>query len=709
MDASNLIVQAEPWQWLALTGMVLGLTGLLYGWGAQRPTPTWLLALLRLGVLSILGFLLLNPMLRSTTETREAPVLPVLVDATSSQWIGRDSILRRAALSDMVADLNTWGSDAEWNVELFGFDRDVQPLSRETWTPDGKRTDLGSAFETLRDRFVHRNVPAVLVVTDGRANRGPNPEFTAERLDVPHVFVGTGDTSMVADLELSKLRTNDVAYLGNAFPVEVTAQARGAQGIPMSLKLTSGSTTHATTTWMPQNELSSTQWTVQLDADKAGPMPLTASIAPLERWDQSEVTLRNNANRATVEVLESRRQILILAQTPHPDVAALRQAMETNAHQETVVIWADELVNGFELPEHDVLVMHHIDPKTVPQDVLETSASDRALWIFGGVSTSWNAWPVNVVGFQHDPEPLVTEAQGLGVDAFEPFPLPTDLERMTSLWPPLACPTGDYQSTPSLVPALVQRVGPVSTDWPLWAVREGSQQRVAVTLGEGLWRWRMQDLLRHDGQSLVFDDLVNRTVQYLSSRDDIQRLRIDIPERLDEDMRCEVVAEVYDASLSPTLEADVTLELKPLNSPGTRHRFVERTQGLRFELDLGTLLPGIYNWVASCTQSGESLSQRGTLIVNAIQAEASLVPANHGLLRRLADMTEGTFLGTLNTPNDLNGLKEAWLTFRKSVNTRDVIHTSTERLPLHAQIWLLVVLLGMLSAEWSIRRLGGGR
>ena len=69
-----------------------------------------------------------------------------------------------------------------------------------------------------------------------------------------------------------------------------------------------------------------------------------------------------------VEVLESRRQILILAQTPHPDVAALRQAMETNAHQETVLIWADELVNGFELPEHDVLVMHHIDPKTVPQD-----------------------------------------------------------------------------------------------------------------------------------------------------------------------------------------------------------------------------------------------------------------------------------------------------------------------------------------------------
>ena len=85
MDFSNLIVHAEPWQWAALAGTALGLTTLLYGWGKERPAPTWLLALLRLSVLSILGFLLLSPMLRTTTETREAPVLPVVLDATSSQ------------------------------------------------------------------------------------------------------------------------------------------------------------------------------------------------------------------------------------------------------------------------------------------------------------------------------------------------------------------------------------------------------------------------------------------------------------------------------------------------------------------------------------------------------------------------------------------------------------------------------------------------
>ena len=39
MDFSNLIVQAQPWQWIALAGMALGLTALLYGWGEDRPSP----------------------------------------------------------------------------------------------------------------------------------------------------------------------------------------------------------------------------------------------------------------------------------------------------------------------------------------------------------------------------------------------------------------------------------------------------------------------------------------------------------------------------------------------------------------------------------------------------------------------------------------------------------------------------------------------
>ena len=712
MDLTNLIVSAEPWQWFAIGGAALGLTGLLYGWGEDRPNPTWLLALLRLGTLGILGFLLLSPMLRSSTETRESPVLPVLVDATSSQWLGADSAARKTALDGLVADLPGWGNGVEWDVDLFSFDRELRALDGvdgQTWQPNGKRTDLGHAFESLRDRYVHRNVPAVLVVTDGRSNRGPDPEFSAERLEVPHLFVGTGDTSLVTDVEVSKLRTNEVAYLGNAFPVEITAKARGAANVPLTLRLYSGSALLESTTWTPDHEFSSTTWTVQVDADAPGNISLQSTIQAPEGWKGREVTQINNKKQATIEVLESRRRILIVAHAPHPDIAAIRLAAETNVHQETEVLWMNDLNASSSVPESDVLVLHQLDPTALPSPLVDAIQKSKALFILGGAATTWSDWDVNTVGFQMEAEPLITEARGLATDIFEPFPLPSGLNNMLALWPPLACPTGAYNTTPALRSAITQQVGPVTTDWPLWCIRDGGQRRTAMVLGEGLWRWRLQDLVRHDGTSQAFDGLVNRTLQYLSSRDDVERLRISVPERLDEDIRCQFTAEVYDAALTPTVDVDVNLSLTLKGGDPTTHRFVESTRGTDFELDLGMLLPGVYNWQASCIQNGESLEQRGTLIVNAVQAEASLTPANHGMLKRLAQRTEGGFLGTLTQEGDIGNLRAAWETFSSSLEARDVVHTSSERLPLHAQIWLLVVLLALLATEWAIRRSAGGR
>jgi hypothetical protein len=212
------------------------------------------------------------------------------------------------------------------------------------------------------------------------------------------------------------------------------------------------------------------------------------------------------------------------------------------------------------------------------------------------------------------------------VQGFDRFPMPTDLSATMQLWPPLACPTGAYEVTPALRVALSQKVGPVDTGWPLWAVCEHDGQRVASTLGEGLWRWRIQDLAQHEGTSLVFDELVNHTLQYLSSRDDVKRLRIRGPERLDEDLRCLFRAEVYDVSLTPTVESDVTFELLRRNGEPTGHRFVPSPRGTDMALDLGFLLPGVYDWTASCRQGGEDLVEKGTLVVQRSRRKPACCP-----------------------------------------------------------------------------------
>ena len=708
MNWSDLIVHAEPWQGAVLGAGCLILTALLYGWGTDRPKPTWLLALLRLASLGVLALLLLEPMVRRNTESVERPLLPVLVDQSSSQWTGADSLARREALATLVNVLPEWTATEGWDMALLGFDRDVVEVSPESWQADGKRTDLGGALETVRSRFVHRNVPAVVVVTDGRVNRGPDPEYSARKLEVPHVFVGTGDTAVVKDLDLTDLRMNEVAYLGNAFPVEVTVRSRGFQDVPLLVQLTSGGQILDSKPWTPGQDLASTTWTTQLDADKAGLRTVTARIRVQGGASIAEATSANNSRSASIEVLESRRKVLFVAQAPHPDLAALRAAAETNQHQETDVLWLSDDLPA-ELPEHDVLVLHHINPLEWPRNWADDVQRSTALWVLGHANSTWRDWGMGRLGFSLDAQDLITEAQGHVTRPFDAFPLPEALTSMSDMWPPLASPTGTYTVSPTLNAALTQQVGPVTTDWPLWAVRKEDNARTAVTLGEGLWRWRIQDIAQHNGESAAFDALVNGTLQYLSSRTDVNRLRIQAPERLDEDVRCTFVAEVYDASLTPTKDVDILLTLTQRGGLATEHNFAAQARGTDLTADLGNLLPGVYDWEARCTQGGESLRETGTLVVQEVQAEASLSPADHRVLRRMATATSGTFLGTLDTSEDAPELKRAWDTFAAQLSAQDVVHMSSERQPLHAEVWLLVVLLALLTTEWAIRRSAGAR
>ena len=50
----------------------------------------------------------------------------------------------------------------------------------------------------------------------------------------------------------------------------------------------------------------------------------------------------------------------------------------------------------------------------------------------------------------------------------------------------------------------------MKTSWPLWGIRKGNELRTAVTLGEGLWLWRMQDMARHDGMAVK--DVIGYTI-----------------------------------------------------------------------------------------------------------------------------------------------------------------------------------------------------
>ena len=109
-----------------------------------------------------------------------------------------------------------------YNVEVFGFAKSV--TSREAmdtaWHFRGNRTNLSSALEAVSSKYAHRNVAGVVVTTDGLSNSSRDPSCGAELLDVPHFFIGSGNTTVVQDLEITSLACNQVTYLNNEFPLK---------------------------------------------------------------------------------------------------------------------------------------------------------------------------------------------------------------------------------------------------------------------------------------------------------------------------------------------------------------------------------------------------------------------------------------------------------------------------------------------------------
>ena len=197
MDINDIIVDVPAWKWVLAALFTLGLPLLRY-YGSKK----WALFAIRLSVLAALCFLLLEPLLKSTISEIEPSTIVLVHDASSSQWIGKDSIPRKEALNSWAHEGEKLFSDLDYNVEVLDFSKQLTP--RDRWECNGSRTDLSSALEGIKNKYTHRNVRGVVITTDGLSNSGRDPEFGTSTLDVPHFFIGTGDTTTIKDIEINQ-------------------------------------------------------------------------------------------------------------------------------------------------------------------------------------------------------------------------------------------------------------------------------------------------------------------------------------------------------------------------------------------------------------------------------------------------------------------------------------------------------------------------
>jgi len=662
--------------------------------------PSWLKLLLgitRFLAIALIAFLLLSPLLKLSSHETEKPVIVFAQDNSLSMVLNKDSAFyRQDYLSSVNQMLNEIAED--YDVRLCTYGDEVKLLSSrlfDTLVYNEKESDIAALFDMMDVSFVNRNVGAMIIAGDGIYNKGFNPIYRAGGVSYPVYTIALGDTSEQQDAFFKRVLYNSIAFEGNDYPVEIIINASMLQDASLELEAREkGEILYSRRIPVRDNSFSQTI-TIKLPTGEEGLHHIVLTVDS----KQDELTYENNRYDLFVEVLKSKQKVMILANSPHPDVSAIKSAIESNANYEVEDVLLENLNTTFEayslvilhqLPSYSPLsndIMRRIGQAEVPLMYILGRQND--LRVFNTLNTGLQ---LSTVGRR-----TVNEVQPVLNGSFNNFGISKEMKDLLPFLPPLDVPFSQYSATNVANILFTQKIGDVKSPEPLWVLQEGTGVKTAVVAGTGLWKWRLKSWLISGGHD-VFNELINKNVQYLAVKDDKRRFRVSSRQAYPENTSVNIQAELYNESFESINEPDVNIEIS--DEDGNKYNYIFSRASDAYILNAGGLDVGSYTFEATTRIGEELFSDRGGFAVTPVIKEQTRLRASHAMLKELSEMKDGQMFGKeqidsiAQVLNDRGDLKPVLHTERKYIDFIDIW-------------WVLIVILGLLSIEWFLRKWGG--
>ena len=677
------LISHSSWYWYFLCGFVGFVFSLVLYFKhkkSQELPKRILFSLLALRFLSSTGILLLLLQLvfKQLKNETEAPIVILAIDNSSSISSGSEANTKLVEQLDRLKH----SIEKKYSVRtiLFG----SKSRSSDKLNPDfkDKESDIEDLFTDIETNYANLNVGAVIVATDGIYNKGANPIYSVEKMHFPIYTIALGDTNEFRDLLVKKVNHNQIAYFGNQFPVEVQLQAKKLKNTRVKVVITQdGLEKGAEFVEITSDNFSST-CSFTLTADKRGVAKYTAKVEVLAL----EKNKLNNAQQFLVEVIDNREKILVLANAPHPDVAAIKESILQNSAYELDY----QRVGNFNasLKAYGLVIFHGAAANQlpliaecrnnhIPYLIINPSNPETIQGV--RISSSFNRF--------NDVEPI------LNAD-FNLFKMSDAFVAFVNKLPAVKSFFGNYLVNNGSQTLLFQKLGSVETQQPVLLFSEIDGIKSACFIGDGLWKWKMRDFAENKNHRL-FDEMLSKTIQYLVVKNDKSLFRIKHPKIVFENELVEMEAEVYNKSYA--LDNNEELSLTLTNSNKQAFNFAFSKRGKSYHVNLGNLNPGEYNYTASVKVSGEVQKKTGTILVRELVSEKINTVANHLLLQQLSSRSGGKFVFAGQTKELENDLLN-------SNTLKSITYSSSQISRLIEFTWLFWFLLIVLASEWLIRK-----
>ena len=677
----------HPW----LVALAIG-AGLLYAGLLYQPKQEWTntykysLAAIRFTVIFIIVLLLAGPISRFFERNTEKPQFIIALDESYSIKAFNDS----ASLDKTYQQLNALQEALEKKgiqVQVVDLNASDTKLARPNqWT---KQSAISQVLANVKDLEENKNFRGLILATDGIYNKGINPLYQA--FTVPIYSIGLGDTTVQRDVKIKNILYNKISYKGNEFPIHADIASQGTKGeiVTVSLK-NKGQVLSSQKITLRDKSLQRISF--QTSAKEKGLLHLIVEVSTIT----GEKNTANNKAHVYIEVIDNKQKVLICAAAPHPDVKAMRSALDQKENIETFLCIPG--ISALPKENFDLVIFHQLPHMN---NMLQNEFNELMktptpkLFIVGNMTNLplFNQANTLLSISQRSSQKDLAAASVNG--NFTKFSLPEDQKDRWNDTPPLQVPFGDYKLKSEADVILYQKIGKVSTLTPLLVT--ASDRKTAVFCGEGLWWWRMNEASKF-GEALAFDKLIHDLVQFMSSKEDKRKFKV-YPAN-NEFLAGDPVlfqAELYNDIYEPVYDVPFQIKLTDENKEHLDYTFVH-TKGNQGYSIVG-LKPGVYQFTASGELNGKKEQYNGEFLVIEELSELIESTANHQLLRELSAQTKGKFY----QPSQINQLS-AELT---SQEFPDVLHASESLLHWIQLTWILWLLIILASIEWALRKYKG--
>jgi len=638
------------------------------------------LAILRfLAIFSCL-LLLINPKFSKTSLVLEKANLVLLLDNSSSLNTEVEKAQMRTILEGFRTN-EALRDNFEFSSFSFGqFLNTVDSLSH-----DEQATNISKALSTINDIYSTATT-AVILATDGNQTLGEDYQYYAATQQLPVYPIVLGDTTQYADLRIDQLNINKYAFLKNRFPIEIYSSYQGKGTVNSLLTITfDGQAVHREQLQFNSSASSRISNTL-ITASSVGVKEVKVNISALE----NERNLANNTRLTAIEVIDEKTNIAIISELLHPDIGALKKAIESNEQRSVSILRPETPIKDLE--EVDLFILYQPRPSFRPvfQYIKDRVAPKLTIT---GAKTDWdflngvqNSFTKNSYNQSEEVFPVLNP--GFGIFDVSGFSIED--------FPPLEGYLGEILITKSFENILDQQVKGVAIDEPLLSVIGNENEREAVLFAENIWKWRAQ-AYKNDKSFKNFDDLISRIILYLTSKEPRSRLTLDYQNTYQGIGEASISAAYFDETFVFDSNASISLTLKNTDESISREIPMLLMNGY-YKADLSNLPPGQYNFTVKV--AAEDITKSGNFSMLDFDVEKQFYSSNYRKLERLADVTNAA----LFYPNELEELIENLLVDPQFVPTQkskqNVVSLVDFRL-------LLGIIIAALAAEWFIRKYNG--